>query len=113
MPVRALEFVLAGAVAEHEALGHSIPRSYDGDLKLWRIGMGATGALGQSELDDLAGGSFAAVKCDTTTWVIENWRRIRAVACGLARTFSLDEVTPLELGVGWGLSESQVAALVG
>jgi hypothetical protein len=110
-PVHALEFVLAGAVAEDQALGHFLPGSYDGDLKLWRIGMGATGELDQSELDELAGGSLAAVKRDTATWVTANWQRIRAVVCGLAGIESLSEVTTMELGADWTLSESQVATL--
>jgi hypothetical protein len=111
-PVKALEFVLAGSVAEDRSLGHCLPESYRGDLRVWRIGVGAMGNLDRSDLDNLAGGSCCVVNYRTRIWVAENWSRIKAVVCGLAGIETVSQVTFLEFSDDWALSESEVIDLV-
>jgi hypothetical protein len=110
-PVHALEFCLAGAVAEQSALDHALPGSFTGDLRVWRTGMGATAPLDESQVAELLGRSLSAVKNQTASWVVDNWSRIRAVACGLAGIENVVEVACLEFSESWVLSESQVASL--
>ncbi|HST47093.1 hypothetical protein [Jatrophihabitans sp.] len=110
-PVAALEFVLAGSAAESVVLGHILEGSYVGDVEVWRRGMGETGRLSPSRLDELAGGSFVKVGSRTKAWVEENRARIRAVATALGggeqMGFGIQAV-----GAGpWRLTSGQVAAV--
>lgn len=112
-PVGALEFALAGALAEDLSLGHTLPASYEGDMRVWRIGMGATGVLERPEVDDLAGGSLLDVVNRTRSWVRANWSRIKVVVSALAGVEDASHVACLEFSDDWVLFESEVADLVG
>jgi hypothetical protein len=111
-PVEALEFALAGGVAEERSLGHCLPASYEGDVGIWRIGVGATRAMNRSTLDDLAGGSVSAVFNRTRGWVAENWSRITVVVSALAGVDDVSQITFLEFSDDWVLTEAQVTELV-
>jgi len=112
-PAGDLEFVIAGGVAEERALGHCLPASYDGDLRIWRVGMGATGQLSRSAIDDLVGESFTSVVRRTKVWVVENWIRIKSVVAALAGVDNLSQITFLEFSDDWVLTESEVRDLIG
>ena len=111
-PVEALEFALAGGVAEERSLGHCLPASYEGDFRIWRIGMGATGQLNHSGVDDLVGESFTAVVGRTKVWVAENWGRIKVVVAGLAGVDNVSQVAFLEFSDDWVLTEAEVRNLI-
>jgi len=112
-PVAALEFVMAGSAAEDIIFGDMVADGFRGDLEMWRKGMGETGELSPSRLDELAGGSFAATGQRVRTWVTQNRGRIMAVAARLAGVEDLSRPT-LILGENgpWTLTRAEVRRAV-
>lgn len=51
----ALVYLLAGSLSEHEFWGHWLPDGYVGDMRIWRIGTGRTGAQDPDEVRVLTG----------------------------------------------------------
>jgi hypothetical protein len=80
----ALRFVLAGSLAEIAVLDHAIDGGFSGDVKAWRRGMGSTGELTTSELDEVVGRPFLDVVDETQHWAEENSDRIALLADRLA-----------------------------
>lgn len=68
-PVAALEFVLAGSVVEKGAFGHCISGSYEGDLRVWRMGLDALASQTPEDIDKLLSEPFKEVVTRTERWV--------------------------------------------
>ena len=81
-PVAALEFLLAGAVAENGVFDHDLA-GYGGDLTLWRRGMRLTGASSMTAVDEALGRPFSRVVKDTKTWVQQRYPAIRRVVTAI------------------------------
>lgn len=112
-PVSALEYVLAGSLSEDAVLGDFIKEGYYGDQRVWRIALGVADGVAIDRIDELAGGSLAAVVERMRSWTAANKERIANLAAALAAVTDVDEIIYLGSNAGpWSLEASQVAALV-
>jgi hypothetical protein len=113
-PIRALEFVLAGSIGEREALRHSLPSSFVGDLDVWRRGMGLHDGMEIFSFESVIGQPLQTVLQRTSAWVRSNLGRISAVAAALAR---IDSSTGSFLASPesgpWVLTSHEVARVAG
>jgi hypothetical protein len=85
-PAAALEFVLAGALAEEGAYGHYAPGSFVGDLRIWRQGVGLLETQTTESFEAAAGVTVEDAKRHTKTWLVDAYPRIKAVVAALAGT---------------------------
>ena len=83
-PAKALEFVLAGSIAEHESLGHALANGHTGDVEMWKRGARLLGDVTPDQLAEVLGEAFEDVVLRITRWVRENFDRIRTVVQALA-----------------------------
>ena len=111
-PVEALEFALAGMIAEEHFFKHSLAGGVDGDVQLWRIGFDARDVVDLSQLEDRLGESFVGIVDRTKLSVSANHSRILVVAAALARVENIMSVSSLEYSDDWRLAEGEVLALV-
>ncbi|MFZ1374347.1 hypothetical protein [Nostocoides sp.] len=112
-PLKAYEMVLAGSLAEREALGHWLPEGYAGDLRIFRLGAGLLEATAQEALEQLLGKSIRDVIESVKNWIVAEYRRIRVVVEALAGVSSGTQPTRLDYASGpWSLSYAQVVELV-
>lgn len=111
-PVGSMEFVLAGAITERGSYGHCLEGAYTGDLAIWRIGAGITGANQLQRIEELLGCSLTSVTSDVKRWAVANWPSIRRVAGRLAGVDDLSEAVVLEFRDDWRLTQDDVRALV-
>jgi hypothetical protein len=81
----ALQFVLAGSLAEVAVLGHALEDGYRGDVAAWRRGVGRTDAMTLEELDMLVGVPFGRARAETQQWADASKERIRRLADHLTR----------------------------
>ena len=73
-PLKAYEMVLAGSLAEREALGHWLPEGYAGDLRIFRLGAGLLEATAQEALEQLLGKSIRDVIESVKNWIVAEYR---------------------------------------
>jgi len=111
-PVEALEFVLAGTLAEEHFFGHALPGGQDGDLRVWRIGFSATDVFNLSELEVRLGVSIQSTVERMRVSTIENSERIMRVASSLAGVPDIRTLTSLGFSPDWTLTEAQIIRLI-
>jgi hypothetical protein len=88
-PQGSLQFCLAGVLAERLAYGHSLDRSYEVDVNLWRILAGLMDGQTQESIEAAVGMPLAQVTISTKTILMERIRTVTAVAKALGESAEL------------------------
>ncbi len=82
----ALDFCFAGVRAERACYGHWIPASFSGDIALWRVGTGRTGALDPAEYQPMSAASIERVDA----WLTQRSAAVLDVARALTAGVDTD-----------------------
>ena len=113
-PAAALEFVLAGSLAEKGSLGHCLKEGWAGDLRIWRLGVGATGSLTPELFERYAGVTRVEVRQRTEAWIRQAYPRIKVLLRALAGMEDGRNAALVDFGTGpWVLTYDEVQTLVG
>lgn len=83
-PVGALEFALAGFVAEEVLLGHALDQSFYEDIRVWRFGAGLAQANQMAEMEEFLGRTFDDVLDSLELWTEKKASWILGVGDALA-----------------------------
>ena len=112
-PVKALEMVLAGFLAEEGVYQHHISEGYRGDLRIWRLGAGLANGQTKTSIEEVLGCSMADLLASTRTWLVEAFPRIRRVAVALAGADENSVLAVIDYGTGpWSMTYDEVRALI-
>lgn len=111
-PVAALEFALAGSVAEDVVWGHWLEGGFRGDVDCWRRGVGLIGASSNEEVDAALGRPFATVLQDTRRWVRDRFGAIRKVVSAMTGVDATMGVVEINVALCRSLEEGEVRELV-
>jgi hypothetical protein len=112
-PVAAMEFVLAGSLAEEAMYGHYLPNGYEGDFAIWRRGVGLTAPTSQDEVDRALGRPLPEVVGGVRSWLRDAFPAIKRTILALAQLQeSTANLAVVPYRDDWRLSEDQVRAIV-
>jgi hypothetical protein len=111
-PVAALEFLIAGSLAERAVYGHHLDASYAGDVAVWLRGVGLATSRSRHEINAALGCPLEEVVASTKAWVKQNRATIRKVMASLAGVEEATTLTVLDYSDSWRLSEADVIHIV-
>jgi hypothetical protein len=113
-PAAALEFALAGALAEVGTLGHHVTGSFLGDLRVWHQGAGPTSPQSREDLEAAAGVTLQDARARTEAWLRDAYPRIRRIMAALAGIDAEQSLAVVSFDSGpWSLTRDEVSALLG
>ena len=112
-PAGALEFALAGSMAEQVYYGHHLNGSHEGDFNIWRRGVGLVDSTAPDEINAALDRPFHDVIAATRASVIDNQAAIRRLMTALAKIEDDARLATLSYDEAWVLTEAEVIELVG
>lgn len=95
--IRAFRFICAGAASETAIFGHAIEGGFEHDLKVWRVGAGATQPMDEEQFIEAVGADPRGINEETDQWAQDNAERILKLADHLGTLTPTAEVSYVEV----------------